>query len=326
MSWLTTTRATAVALAALLATALSGCGDTAGDKAGNKASGKPGGTSKTATGQSAEADAGNGDWLLRFTTSEGADGEQARAVYVRYNPTTGAASTRSLPPLIASDASQDEQVLLVSADHRRAIPDTGVPKAESRTGKLILYSLVSDATQTLDIRALTGRPDLRAVGWAFDPVAADVLRIVDSGLGVWKVDLAAKSATQEGTLPRRDGWIFGNGFDKATGKPYIESIDSDQTEPAGNGDSDTRPVQRQGGTLLRYDGEPLADLPKPPCGFAGGFEYADGATWLFCADTPSIAAYQTTKNGATWQRFGTPSQGIVPNTAAELSFALPPVA
>jgi hypothetical protein len=321
MSRLTTTRATAVAAVALLATALSGCGDTSGDKAGTPAGAGAG----TSAAKSAEAKADNGDWLLRFTTAEGADGEQARAVYVRYNPTTGAAASRSLPPVIASDASQDEQALMVSADHAKAIPDTGVPKAESRSGRLTVYSLSSDATQTVDIRALTGQADLKPVGWAFDPTAPDVLRVVDSGLGVWKVDLAAKSAKLERTLPHRDGWIFGNGFDKATGEPYIESIDSDQTEPAGNGDSDTRPVQRQGGTLLRYDGEPLVDLPKPPCGFAGGFQYDDGSAWLFCADTPSIAAYRATRGGASWEAFGTPSSAIVPNAAAELTFALPPV-
>jgi hypothetical protein len=314
MPRLTTRSATAVTAVVLLVSALSGCGDTAA----------PG--SAPSAGATSGAAAGNGDWLLRFTTAEGADGEQARAVYVRYNPTTGAATARSLPSVTASDASQDEQVLMVSADHTLAIPDTGVPGPEARTGKLTIYSLAGDATRTLDIRALTGQPDLKALGWAFDPTTADVLRVVDSALRVWKVDLAAKTATQESTLPRRDGWIFGNGFDKTTGEPYIESIDSDQTEPAGNGDSDTRPIQRQGGTLLRYDGEPLVALPKPPCGFAGGFQYDDGTAWLFCADTPSIAAYQAARDGASWHRFGTPSPRIVPNAAAELTFVLPPVA
>jgi hypothetical protein len=318
MPRLTTTRALAATAAALVVTVLAGCGNATPDRASAPA--------QSGSADTAQAQAGNGDWLLRFTTAEGEDGEQARAVYVQYNPTTGAAQSRALPRVTASDASQDEQVLMVSADHRWAIPDTGVPGSESRTGKLTLYSLTSDATESLDIRALTGHPDLKAVGWAFDPTHAGLLRVVDSGLGVWKVDLAAKSATQEGTLPRRDGWIFGNGFDKATGEPYIESIDSDQTEPAGNGDSDTRPVEREGGTLLRYDGEPLDALPKPPCGFAGGFRYADGSAWLFCADTPSIAAYEAAKDGATWHRFGTPSQSVVPNAAAELTFALPPVA
>lgn len=318
MSRLTTSRVTAVATVALAVLALSGCGDTAGDQAAP--------TPTAGASGSAAAKAADGEWLLRFTTAEGADGEEARAVYVRYNPKTGAASTRSLPPVVAAAASQDEEVLTVSADHSRAIPDTGVSKDESRTGKLRIYSLTSDTTQTVDLRALTGRPRLTPVGWAFDPTTPDLLRVVDSGLTVWKVDLAAKSAKRESTLPRREGWIFGNGFDKTTGEPYIESIDSDQTEPAGNGDSDTRPVQREGGTLLRYDGEPLPDLPKPPCGFAGGFRYDDGSAWLFCADTPSITAYQVQKGGAGWQPFGTPSPAIVPKTAAELTFALPPVA
>jgi len=312
MSVLSRSRAAAALAAVLLVSVAGGCGDT--------------GTDAPATHTtSAAADAGTGEWLLRFTTAEGADGEKSRAVYVRFDPATGAATSRPLPPTTATDASQDEQVLLVSADHAWALPDTGIPKDQAHSGKLVLYSVSTDATQTLDIRAATGKPDLRAQAWAFDPADANVLRVVDSGLGVWKVDLAGKTATREATLSTRSGWIFANGFDKTTGEPYVESIDSDQTEPAGNGDSDVRPVQRQGGTLIRYDGEALDGLPKPPCGFTGGFQFDGGIAWLFCADTPSITAYQAHPDGASWHAFGKPSPKIVPRVAAELTFALPPV-
>jgi hypothetical protein len=306
-------RTRAALVVAALTAALAGCGDAGQPK-------------DDAVPSSAAAAAADGDWLLRFTTAEGADGEQSRSVYVRYNPTTGDATARSLPAVIASDASQDEQALLVNADHTLAVPDTAISAAERRSGRLTIYSVTGDTTDTLDIRALTGKPDLRAVAWAFDPADADLLRIVDSARVVWKVDLASKSASQERTLPSRDGWIYGNGFDKETGEPYIESIDSDETEPAGNGDSDVRPVERQGGTLIRYDGAELDGLPKPPCGFAGGFAFDDGIVWLFCADTPSIAAYQAHPGGASWHAYGLPSAKVVPAAAAELSFALPPVA
>jgi hypothetical protein len=308
-------RTRAALVAALLGIALAGCGAAGTGQPRDDAASGPG-----------AASAAEGDWLLRFTTAEGADGEQARSVYVSYNPTTGQASARSLPPVIASDARQDEQVLLVSADHTRAVPDTAIPTAERRSGKLTIYSVTGESTETLDIRALTGKPDLKAVAWAFDPVDADRLRIVDSGRVVWKVDLASQSASEERTLPSREGWIYGNGFDKATGEPYIESIDSDETEPAGNGDNDVRAVQRQGGTLVRYDGEELDGLPKPPCGFAGGFAFDGGIVWLFCADTPSIVAYQAHPGGASWHAYGMPSPKLVPASAAELTFALPPVA
>jgi hypothetical protein len=306
-------RTRAALVVAALAAALAGCGDAGQPK-------------DDAAPSSAAAAAADGDWLLRFTTAEGADGEQSRSVYVRYNPTTGDATARSLPAVIASDASQDEQALLVNADHTLAVPDTAISAAERRSGRLTIYSVTGDTTDTLDIRALTGKPDRRAVAWAFDPADADLLRIVDSARVVWKVDLASKSASQERTLPSRDGWIYGNGFDKETGEPYIESIDSDQTEPAGNGDSDVRAVERQGGSLIRYDGAELDGLPKPPCGFAGGFAFDDGIVWLFCADTPSIAAYQAHPGGASWHAYGLPSAKVVPAAAAELSFALPPVA
>lgn len=306
--------AAAVLAAGLLAAGLVGCGD-------QKAADRPAAPATTADA----THAGEGEWLLRFTTASGADGERVGAVYVRYDPTTGAAAARRLPPVVASDAGPEEDALLVSADHTRAIQDTAVPKAQAQTGELVLYSLTSDATETLDVRAATGKPGLVAVAWAFDPVAADVLRVVDTDGVVWKVDLAAKTAGQESTLPTKAGWIFGNGFDRNTGKPYIESIDSDQTEPAGNGDSDTRPVARQGGTLFTYDGGDLTGLPKPPCDFAGGFRFDDGAAWLFCADTPSVTAYQAAKDGVSWHQLGTPSAAVVPDGAVELSFALPPV-
>lgn len=310
-------RSAAVAVAALLAATLAGCGDS------DEADGP--GPSAGATTEIPAAGAADGDWLIRFSTAEGADGEQSRGVYVRYNPTTGAASVRALPRVTASDAGPDDQALLSSADHTRAILDIDIPSAQRASGKLPVYGLADESVSTLDIRAITGVSTLRPVAWAFDPVAADLLRVVGSDRTVWKVDLATMTASQESQLPRREGWIFGNGFDKNTGTPYIESIDSDETEPAGNGDSDLRPVERQGGTLIRYDGADLPDLPKPPCGFAGGFQFDDGAAWLFCADTPSISAYRVEEGGETWEAFGVPSPDVVPGAAADLGVVLPPV-
>jgi len=305
--------ATAVLAAALVATSLSGCGD--------RQAGRP----EAPTTTESPAQAGEGAWLLRFTTAVGADGERAGAVYVRYDPATGATSVRRLPPVTASDASPQEDALLVSADHTLAVQDTAVPRSQARTGKLLLYSLTGDQTRTLDLRAATGKPGVVAAAWAFDPTVADVLRVVDTDGVVWKVDLGASTASRESTLPSRDGWIFGNGFDPETGEPYIESIDSDQTEPAGNGVADTRPVARQGGTLFAYDGGDLDGLPKPPCDFAGGFRFDDGTAWLFCGDTPQVTAYQAVPNGTTWHRYGSPSTAVVPGAAVDLSFALPPV-
>ena len=309
----------AAALAATLALTAGACG--------NKDDGSDGSPAKPGASSSAVDDAaqGNGDWLLRFTTAEGADGERSRSVFVTFNPATGAAHARSLPATTGGNASPDEEVLLVSADHAWAVRDTGVPRREALSGKLVLYSVADASTRTLDLPAATGVPGVQAKAWAFDPTDAQVLRVVDTDLRVWKVDLATSKATAEAPLQTKDGWIFADGFDKTTGEPYIESIDSDETLPAGNGDSDTRPVQRQGGTLVRYDGATLEGLPKPPCGFAGGFEFDGGLAWLFCADTPSITAYQAHADGASWHAFGTPSPKIVPKVAAEFSFVLPPV-
>ncbi len=306
---------TVLAVSALVVTMLGGCGDTT----------SPGRPDQGSVSDSVGGTA-DGDWLLRFTTAEGADGERSRSVFVTFNPATGAADARALPATTAGNAGPDEQVLLVSADHAWAVRDTGVPRSEARSGKLVLYSVTDDSTRTLDIRACDRLTGLQAKAWAFDPSDAEALRVVDTDLHVWKVDLATSTATAEATLPTKDGWIFADGFDPATGEPYVESIDSDATLPTGNGASDVRPVQRQGGTLIRYDGATLDGLPQPPCGFAGGFEFDGGLAWLFCADTPSITAYQAHPDGASWHAFGKPSSKIVPKYAAQLSFVLPPVA
>ncbi|HET6167089.1 MAG TPA: hypothetical protein VFE07_09700 [Marmoricola sp.] len=315
MSRLDRTRVATAAVVVLLA-ATAGCGDTGDPRPSSS------GTSSTPAATSRE----HGTWLLRFTTASGADGARTGAAYVTFEPITGRTAVRTVPGAIGSDANQDEQVLLVSADHRWAIPDTGVPASQSRSGKLVLYSLSGDTTETLDIRAVTGDPTLEAVAWAFDPTDAGLLRVVDHRRGVWKVDLPARSATKERVLPKRPGWIFGNGFDQTTGEPYVESIDSDETDPPGNGDADVRPLQRQGGTVLQLSGDPVDGLPTPPCGFAGGFRFDDGDAWLFCADTPSISAYRLGEGAdAGWVPVGPASARVVPATAVELAFALPPV-
>ncbi len=309
MSRLDRTRAVGAAAALALAT-LAGCGDSGTTRAGSADS--------TPTGNP------SGSWLLRFGTAGGADGERSGAVYVSYDPETGTASARRLPSVVAADAGQDEQLLLVSADHRWAVPDTRVPKADGRAGRVVLYSVTCDATETVDLRAATGDKAFVAVAAAFDPTNGALMRVVDDHRGVWAVDLAARTATKERVLPERSGWIFGNGFDKTTGEPFIESIDSEDTDPPGNGDDDSRPAERQGGTLLRYDGTDVAGRPKAPCGFAGGFR-DDGGAWLFCADTPSISAYRLSADRSAWQQWGTPSPKIVPGSAVEITFALPPV-
>jgi len=311
-------RFSAVLAAAVLALSAAGCGDSAAPRPS---------ADQTSPSPTEGLGRESGDWLLRFTTAGGEDGEKEGSIYVRFDPSTGAAVARTLPALHASDAGEGEQPLLVSADHQRAIQDTAVPPDQARTGRLVLYSLTGNTTQTLDIRAASGDPRMRAVAWAFDPSDGNVLRVVDSHLGVWKVDLAAQRATKESQLQQRDGWIYGNGFDPSTGQPYIESIDSDQTAPAGNGDSDVRPVTRQGGTILPYDGEKLAGLPTPPCGLATVFRFDDGDAWVFCGDDGGVTAYRLADGSGdgTWAATGTPSPKVLPGQVAGVSFALPPV-
>jgi hypothetical protein len=305
----TLTRAATAGVLALVL--LTGCGSNA----------KPAASASSATPSAAAVPSGN--WLLRFNTAEGADGEVSRAVYVSYDPDTGKATVRRMPAVVAGDAYGGGQALLISADHAWSLTDTTVGREGAR-GVLTLYAVTGKASWTLPLRSWT-HTAVRPIAAAFDPSSADLLRVVDATRRVWKIDLSERTASPDGRLARRTGWIYGNGFDKNSGAPYIEAIDSEKTLPPGNGDNDVRPVVRQGGSLLSPDGSDLPGLPKLPCGFAGGFTASDGSSWIFCADTPSISAYRVEAGGTAWKPYGTPSVNVIPGVASELAVVLPPV-
>lgn len=306
-----------VGLVLLAGLGVAACGDT--DERVTAAGSTPGTT--------AEPDAfwDEKPWLLRFSTASGAEGETRRAVYVRFTPSTGATGVRTLPALNDQDTYADSQALLVSADQEFALLDSRVGAADRKAGRLTLFSLEEDTTLSVDVRSWSKVADLETVGAAFDPAEPQMLRVVDTRKRVWKVDVAARTAVRDGELPRRAGWIFANGFDKNTGLPFIESLDSSDTLPPGNGDDDVRPVERRGGVIRVFDGAPTEGEPAPPCGFAGGFTLTDGATWLFCADTPQLTAYRLAKGAGAWEKVGTESKAVVPRTAEELPVVLPPV-
>lgn len=306
----------ALVVAAGLGTAA--CGDTE-----NKVTAA--GTAPEASGDQPDAGWGEKPWLLRFNTAGGAEGETSQAVYVRYTPSTGATTVRRLPGLSTTDTYADAQALMVSADQQYALLDSRVSAADRKAGRLTVYPLDSDKTVVLDVRGWSKAADLTPVAAAFDPAEPQLLRVVDSEKRVWRVDLVARTAVRDGDLPKRAGWIYANGFDKNTGLPFIEALDSPETLPAGNGDDDVRPVERRGGVIRVVDGNAVAGEPALPCGFAGGFTVKDGAAWLFCADTPKISTYRLAKGGDAWEKVGAESKGVVPRTAEELPVVLPPV-
>lgn len=307
----------AAALVTVAGLVLAGCGD---------------GDEKVTAGGSAESSSPAPDgswadqpWLLGFNTAGGAEGETVRAVYVRFTPSTGATTVRELPGLTTRDTYADGQALLVSADLRYALLDSRVTAADRRAGRITLYPLEGTGTVRLEVRAWSKAAGMQPVAAAFDPADGGVLRVVDSLRRVWRVDLVARTAVDAGDLPTRVGWIYANGFDKNTGLPYIEATDSTDTLPPGNGDDDTRPLERRGGVIHLTQGEEPSGTPALPCGFAGGFTVTDGTAWLFCADTPKIAAYRLQKGSDAWERVGVDSKPVVPATAEELPVVLPPV-
>jgi hypothetical protein len=310
----------AAPVAAALATVLlaAGCGDvkvTAKDdeKKPDKA---------TPSAAAADTSAGKGDWLLGMTTAGGSDAEASTTVYLSLNPSTGAATKHALPAVQAASATPEQAALLVSADRAWAIPDTGIKRADEKSGKLKVYSLTDGAAKVIDIRERTGKGDVDPIAWAFDPARGDTLRVVDTKNRVWAVNVAGGKAVQESKLPTGP-WVFTNGFNPNTGIPWVESIDSDATLPAGNGPADNTPVTRNGGTVLPSGSPGLAKLPASPCRLGAGFTDSSGVTWTFCADDPSVSTYYLPADAQEWTAYGKPSPDIAP-VAAGFPLVLPP--
>jgi len=270
-------------------------------------------------------------WLLRIDTEEGADGELSGAVYLLYDPETGAASARRVPATALAAYGAGE-VLLVNADHTWSLLDTTVGD-EGSWGRITLYSISDEETRSVPVRTWAGEAGLRPVAAAFDPAAPDLLRVVDTHGLVWKVDIAGRRATRDGDLPRRQGWAFHNRFDMNSGGPLLEDDDptTDRTLPAGA--ATDGPVVRQGGLLIelrprdrgrRTEAPGLPALPACK-GFSHGFTDSAGVSWFFCSDHVRVEAYRLGKGSAAWKAYGKPSAKVIPDDAVGLSVVLPPV-
>jgi hypothetical protein len=311
-----TAAAGAIVVAVLL---LAGCGSA--DDTSAKSSGK---SSPTPSSASAAADTslGKGTWLLGLSSAGGADAEKATTTYVSYDPSTGVAHARKMPGVNTPSADPDDAALLVSADRAWAIPDTTIPRSEGRSGRLTVYSPTSGATKVIDMRQRTGDDSIMPLAWAFDPRTPQRLRVVDSHNRVWVLDVGGTSATKTGTLIRGP-WVFADGFNHNTGEPYVESITSDETRPAGNGAGDKTAVARDGGTVLANDSAVLTTLPKSPCRLGAAFTDGQGTTWAFCADSSSVKTFYLPKDGQEWKAYGKPSGAVAP-IAAGFPLVLPP--
>jgi len=308
-------RAGAIGACALLF--LAGCGDSDAETGGSDGPDDP-----STPAASADTSLGEGSWLVVTSSVGGADAETATSTYITYNPSTGQATKRALPGVRAGSAGPDDAALLVSGDRRWAITDTQVSRDQERSGHLTVHSLTDTSSRELDIRALAGDPSVRPIGWAFDPQQPDTLRVVDTRHRVWSVAVTGDEATRAGRLARGP-WIFTNGFDHNTGEPWVESIESEETRPAGNGAADSSAVERAGGTVLFSESKQLADLPRSPCRLGGGFTAADGTAWMFCADKPELTTHYLAEGAEEWQSFGKPSSPVAPE-AASVPLVLPP--
>lgn len=310
-------------LAAVLATVLLvGCGEVEiTSKDGDTKSDKTPSTSPSAAAD-VDTSAGEGDWLLGITTAGGADGEATQTTYIVFNPSTGKATARKIPSAEEASATPEQASLLVSTNRLYAITDTAVPRSQGLSGRLKVYSLASGATKVVDIHQRTGDDSVKPIAWAFDPARDDTLRVVDTKYRVWSLSVAGGKATAETTLPHGD-WVFTNGFNPNTGEPWVESIDSDATRPAGNGEADKSLVTRLDGTVLPAESHAFSKLPASPCRLGAGFTTQAGVTWAFCADDPTLSTYYLPKDGTKWTAFGKPSPSLAPE-AEGFPLVLPP--
>jgi len=311
-------------MVAVVATLLlaAGCGDLEVNSKDGKASEDKSETSPTPSPTEANTSAGEGNWLLGITSAGGADAETSMTSYITYNPSTGQATARELPGVQAGGTEAEQAALMVSADRHWAIPNTTIARGQERSGKLKVYSLTDATTEVIDIRDRTGKDDVKPIAWAFDPGRADTLRVVDTKNRVWVVNVAGGKASQEDKLPG-GAWVFTNGFNPNTGTPWVESITSDKTKPAGNGVAFKGPVAREGGEVLANGSPGLSDLPASPCRLGAAYTSDDGTTWAFCADQPTVETYYLPKDGKEWTAYGKPSTAVAP-VASGFPLVLPP--
>jgi hypothetical protein len=301
---------------------LAGCGNQPSSEGSGPTGGSSASSPASPSASAAAVPGADQPWLVGVLTAEGADAETTSVTYISYTPSTGQATARKVPGIAGGTGDGADAALLVSADHRWAIPDLDIARDETRTGTIAVWSTTDQTTKKLDLRRLTGQADLKPVAHAFDPQRPEVLRVVDTRDRVWAVDVAADKATSEGRL-QQGPWVFTNGFNHNTGVPWVESIDSDATSPAGNGVADTAPVQRSGGTVLPSESDELGKLPKVPCRLSGGFTLSGGTTVAFCADSDSLTAWALPSGATTWQQVGKPSSPVAP-AAAGIPLVLPP--
>ena len=228
----------------------------------------------------------------------------------------------STPRLQAAEASGDERMLLVDADHSSVLLDSRPTKQERAAGRVTLYDLTKQGrTSTVDVRKATGDRNLTPDWVVFDPTKPDTLRVVD-GLTVWVVPTDGARAIKEGVLPSRPGWIFAGGFNKNDGLPFIEDIDSFKTIPPGNGETSSKAVVRTTGTVVPSDNGGFDGLPEAHCGLGTAFALAHGPTWAFCARQHRIQARVLEPGASHWEDAGKPTGDVVaPN--AEPTFVLP---
>jgi hypothetical protein len=286
-----------------------GCGQQAGADG-------PGGSAKASPDDSATR-----EWVLRLESLSGEDGETKQATYLTITPGSGAASVATMPRLQVAEASGDERVLLVDAHQQYALADSRPSQADRARGRVAVVDLGTGESRTVDVRRATGDPKLSADWVSFDAKEPGLLRVVD-GLTVWTLGVDGGNPVKEGVLPSRPGWIYGGGFNKNTGTPYIEDTGSFATLPKGNGVMDARPVRREGGRLMQTDNGYFRGLPDPKCELTTGYQDSTGESWAFCVEGRRVVVKRLLAGGTTWQDYGKPTGSVVPRSA-EPVFVLP---
>ena len=118
--------------------------------------------------------------------------------------------------------------------------------------------------------------------------------------------------------------MFTNGFNHNTGRALHGEHRQRRDQPGGQRCRRHRPGDPRRRHRARRP-TPTASPSCPPARAASAraFTDANGVTWTFCADKPTLTTYYLPKDGKKWIAYGKPSRAVAP-IAAGFPLVLPP--
>lgn len=290
--------------ASTLLLAVAGCGETTEPVAGSD---DPGGDGTTTAAETLPLDR---PWLVRMEIggSEIPDG----VAYVRFVPGTGETVTTSInfPP---QDV-EPNPFLLVDAGREYAVRSNAASIREEKTARVKVFSLDGDRNLRLDLRKITGHAELKPLGWAFDPDAPALLRVLDRTGRLFEVDVPSRTSTEIDPVEPRKGYALAPVFDSADGMPLLRNRATWEYEPGGD--------YTAGGVHVVPN---TKNACTPPKALSSAIADAAGTTWTACLSGRRVKLVRLVEGEDAWRQAGA-SDREVPKGTMSMSWVLPPIA